>query len=72
MINQYIWIGIVIGVFFVGIGVSYAIFSNTFNPGTLKFANQDMFDQMMSQNPNMMANWMETMMQDVQDRKSVV
>ncbi len=66
MINQYIWIGIVIGVFFVGIGISYAIFSNTYNPSTLKFANQESFDQMMSENPNMMTNWMETMMQDVQ------
>ena len=26
--NQYIWVGIVIGVFFVGIGVSYAIFTS--------------------------------------------
>jgi len=27
-LNQYIWVGIVIGVFFVGIGVSYAIFTS--------------------------------------------
>ncbi|MCH8323540.1 MAG: hypothetical protein IH813_00290 [Thaumarchaeota archaeon] len=66
LLNQQIWIGIVIGVFFVGIGVSYAIFSNTYNPSTMKFANQEIFDQMMSQNPKMMANWMETMMQDEQ------
>jgi len=66
MVSQHIWIGIVIGVFFVGIGISYAIFSNTYNPSTLKFADQEIFDQMMSQNPNMMANWMETMMQDEQ------
>ena len=26
--NQYSWVGIVIGVFFVGIGVSYAIFTS--------------------------------------------
>ncbi len=66
MVSQPIWIGIVIGVFFVGIGVSYAIFGNTYDPMTLKFANQEIFDQMMSQNPKMMANWMETMMQDAQ------
>jgi len=66
MVSQPIWIGIAIGVFFVGIGVSYAIFSSTYDPNTIKFANQDMFDQMMSQNPKMMANWMETMMQDAQ------
>ena len=66
MVSQHIWIGIVIGVFFVGIGISYAIFSNTYSPSTLKFADQEIFDQMMSQNPKMMANWMETMMQDAQ------
>jgi len=29
MVSQSIWIAIVIGVFFVGIGVSYAIFSDS-------------------------------------------
>jgi len=66
MVSQPIWIGITIAVFFVGIGVSYAIFSSTDDPSTLKFANQEIFDQMMSQNPKMMANWMQTMMQDAQ------
>jgi len=66
VVSQSVWVGIAIGVFFVGIGISYAIFSNTYNPSTLKFANQELFDQMMSQNPKMMANWMETMMQDTQ------
>ncbi len=32
----------------------------------MKFQNQELFDQMMSQNPKMKANWMETMMQDEQ------
>ena len=58
MISQSVWVGIAIGVFFVGIGISYAIFSNTYNPSTMKFRNQEIFDQMMSQNPKMMANWM--------------
>ena len=66
MVQQSIWIGITIAVFFVGIGVSYAIFSSTDDPNTMKFQNQQLFDQMMSQNPKMMANWMETMMQDTQ------
>ena len=66
MVSQPIWIGIVIGVFFVGIGVSYSIFANTYDPNTMKFQNQELFDQMISQNPKMMANWMETMMQDEQ------
>jgi len=66
MINQYILIGIIVGVFFVGIGVSYSIFANTYDPNTMKFQNQELFDQMMSQNPKMTANWMGTMMQDAQ------
>jgi len=66
MVSQSIWIGIVIGVFFVGIGVSYAIFASTYDPNTMKFQNQELFDQMMSQNPKMTTNWIETMMQDEQ------
>jgi len=66
MVSQSIWIGIAVGVFFVGIGVSYAIFASTYDPNTMKFQNQELFDQMMSQNPKMKANWMETMMQDEQ------
>jgi len=67
MVSRSIWIGIVIGVFFVGIGVSYAIFSNTYDPSTMKFANQELFDQMMSQNPKMTAKWMELTTQVPQD-----
>jgi len=59
-------IGIIVGVFFVGIGVSYAIFTSTYDPNTMKFHNQELFDQMLSQNPKMMGNWMETMMEDTQ------
>ncbi|MCH8834135.1 MAG: hypothetical protein IIA81_07635 [Thaumarchaeota archaeon] len=66
MVSQSVWVGITIAVFFVGIGISYAIFSDTYNPSTMKLANQELFDQMMSQNPKMMVNWMETMMQDEQ------
>jgi len=67
MVSQYIWIGIVVGVFFVGIGVSYAIFSSTYDPNTMKFANQELFDQMMSNNPKMTAQWMELTTQAPQD-----
>jgi len=66
MISNTILIGITVGVFFAGIGVSYAIFTSTYDPNTMKFHNQELFDQMMSQNPKMMRNWMETMMQDAQ------
>ncbi len=62
MVRQAIWIGITIAVFFIGIGVSSAIFSVTYNPTTMKFANQEWFDQMMSQNPKMTAKWLDTTM----------
>jgi len=66
MARQAIWIGITVAVFFIGVGVSSAFYSATYNPNTMKFANQELFEQMMSQNPKMMVNWMETMMQDAQ------
>ncbi|MEK0340332.1 MAG: hypothetical protein QQN46_08980, partial [Nitrosopumilus sp.] len=72
MVNQPIWIAIVIGVFFVGIGVSYAHFANTYDPMSMKFQNQELFDQMISQNPKMTGNWMETMMQDTQFHDQVM
>jgi len=62
MTRQSVWIGITIGVFFAGIGISYAILSATYNPDTMKFANQNLFDQMMSQNPKMTAKWLDTTM----------
>jgi len=66
MVSQPIWIAIVIGVFFVGIGVSYAHFANTNELMSMKFQNQELFDQMMFQNPKMTGDWMETMMKDAQ------
>ncbi len=62
MARQAIWIGIIIAVFFIGVGVSSAIFSVTYNPNTMKFANQELFEQMMSQNPKMTAKWLDTTM----------
>ncbi len=62
MVRQAVWIGITIAVFFIGVGVSSAIFSATYNPNTMKFANQELFEQMMSQNPKMTAKWLDTTM----------
>ncbi len=64
MVNQKVWIGIVVGVFFVGIGISYAMVSSTYNPTSMKFQNQELFENMMSQNPRMTQQWMSTMMGD--------
>lgn len=59
-----VWIGITVGVFFAGFGISYAIFASTYDPTTMKFRNQDLFDQMISNNPKMTARWMDSMMND--------
>ena len=60
MVSQPIWIAIVIGVFFIGIGVSYAHFANTYDPMSMKFQNQELFDQMMTNNPKMSQQWMDS------------
>jgi len=65
MVSQAIWIAIVIGVFFVGIGVSYAHFANTYDPMSMKFQNQELFDQMMSHNPKMSQQWMDSDMMNI-------
>jgi len=62
MVRQVVWVGITIAVFFIGIGVSSVIFSATYNPNTMKFANQELFEQMMSQNPEMTAKWLDATM----------
>ncbi len=77
MISQPIWIAIVIGVFFVGIGVSYAHFANTYDPMSMKFQNQELFDQMMSHNPKMSQKWMDsdmmsTIMNDPEMQKMIM
>ncbi len=62
MTRRAVWIGITIGVFFAGIGISFAILSVTYNPSTMKFTSQELFDMMMSQNPKMTAKWLDTTM----------
>jgi len=64
--SQRIWIAIVIGVFFVGVGASYAHFANTYEPMSMKFQNQELFDQMMSNNPKMSQQWMDSGMMNNQ------
>jgi len=65
MVSQPLWIVIVVGVFFVGIGVSYAHFANTYDPMSMKFQNQELFDQMMSNNPKMSQMWMDSDMMNI-------
>jgi len=72
MVSQSIWIAIVIGVFFVGIGVSYAHFANTYDPMSMKFQNQQLFDQMMSNNPLMSQQWMDSGMMNQQQMQQMM
>ena len=47
MVNQYVWIGIVVGIFFVGIGIGYSIQSNTLTVPMMM--NTQQMQQMMAQ-----------------------
>ncbi len=73
MVSQGIWIGIVVGVFFIGIGISYTVFANMNNPGNMSMQeNQimpgNMHDMMMGSNPleqhERMLEMMQVMMDD--------
>ena len=35
MVSQYVWIGIAVGVFFAGLGISYVIFASTYDPSSM-------------------------------------
>ena len=62
MTKQSVWIVIVIGVFFVGIGIGYATLqSNT----SIPMMNSQQMQQMMS-NPEQMSKWQQTMMNNPQ------
>lgn len=57
--GKYLWIGIATGLFFVGLGIGYAIFSNTYNPYT------------MMGNPQFTSQYMGYMMQNPQLRQQM-
>ena len=68
MTSQYVWIGIAVGVFLVGIAVGYGIFANSVKP----MWNQQMFNNMMQQNPQMMNQWNQQMMNDQTGRQGMM
>ncbi|MGI0008313.1 MAG: hypothetical protein ACRD92_01690 [Nitrosopumilaceae archaeon] len=71
LINTSILIGIIVGVFFAGIGIGYVIFTNTYNP-IMMMQNTQTWNQTMSKNPQMMNQWMNTMMQDPTTRQQMM
>lgn len=60
------WIGITIGVFFTGLGISFAVFSGPVYPGNM-MTNQDM----MMQDPEAMQTWMQNP-QHIQEMKQMM
>jgi len=63
VVSQSVLIGIVVGIFFAGLGVGYAVFQSSV-PTTPMMTHQQM--QQMMNDPNMMNQWMGTMMNDPQ------
>jgi len=65
MTNQYVWIGIAAGVFFAGLGIGSVVFMNVSNPANM-MQNPQVFNQMMSNNPQFTNTWMNNMMSNPQ------
>ncbi len=70
MINRYALIGVIVGVFFAGLGIGYAVFINTYNPYQVMFQNS-MFNNMMASNPQFASQYMGYMMQNPQLRQQM-
>lgn len=60
MTSQYVRIGIIVGVFFAGLGIGYVVFT-TITPSYM-MQNPQTFNQMMSTNPQFRNTWMNYMM----------
>lgn len=67
MASQYVWIGIAIGVFLAGIAIGYGVVVNS-----QPVWNQQMFNNMMQQNPQMMNQWNQQMMNDQTGRQQMM
>lgn len=64
MTNQYVWIGITVGVFFAGIGIGYAVLQSTASPSVMHMTPQQM--QQMMNDPQLMNQWHQQMMNNPQ------
>jgi len=68
MVNQYVWIGIAVGVFFAGIAGGYAIFLSAYQPQTMMTQTQ-LMQQIMMQSPEHRQQMMEALSQDPKDMR---
>ncbi len=65
MSSLFIWIGISVGIFLIGLGIGYTIFSNTNTQPYMMMQNPQAFNQMI-QNPQFANMWMNNMMSNPQ------
>lgn len=71
MLNQYVWMGITVGVFVAGLGIGYAVLINTYHPYTMMYQNPSTFYQTIGRNPQFAGQYMGYMMQDPQLRQQM-
>ena len=64
MPSQAIWIGIIVGVFFAGIGIGYAVLQSSSTATPMMMTSQQM--QQMMNNPDLMNQWHQQMMNNPQ------
>ena len=60
MTSNYVWIGITVGVFFVGLAIGYMVFLAAYQPQTMMTQNQ-LLQQMMMQSPQHQQQMMDQM-----------
>lgn len=63
VVNQSIWIGIAVGVFFAGLGIGYVAFLNTSQPGMMMTQTQ-FLQQMTMQSPQHRQQMLDEMMEN--------
>lgn len=71
MVNQYVWLGIAVGVFFIGIAGGYAIFLNAYQPEQMMTQTQ-LMPKLMMQSPEHRQQMMNQMMQDPQFMQTMI
>lgn len=71
MSSKHVWIGIAAGAFAAGIAIGYVVILST-SQLQMPVWNQQMFNTMMQQNPQMANQWTQQMMQDQTGRQQMM
>ena len=72
MAKQYVWIGIVVGVFFIGLAGAYAIFLNVYQPNVMMTQAPLMQKMMMGSSPVEEHETMLAMMESMTEDENVM